>query len=418
MESICMRYLAIWQRGLTALLLLLGCTAPAVSAQVGDASPASYSPNEVLVKLSPSANPRAIAASHRLKTPQSPADQLDIQPIYRLQIGDGATPTAKAAELMSDPMVAYAEPNYIGELPEARQRSSWVVGDGVGGSVAAWAPEALRLPEAHTLTQGADVIVAVLDTGVDSSHPALAGHLVPGYDFVDLDGDPSEVGVYGRDFAYGHGTHVAGLVALAAPEAKIMPLRTLGPDGIGTIWMQVQALRYAISHGASVINLSYSFSPRSHVLDDVLAQVTCTAATDNDCRAKLRPGAIVAAASGNSGGNDREYPAADTLPGVLAVAASTQADTLADFSTYGPWVQVAAPGDHILSSVPGGYGVWSGTSMASPLAAGTAALVRAAYPGLRPVEIVTRIITTAAPLAGLVRRRVDAAAALKLALAK
>jgi len=127
----------------------------------------------------------------------------------------------------------------------------------------------------------------------------------------------------------------------------------------------------------------------------------------------------VAAASGNSGGNDREYPAADLLPGVLAVAASTETNTLADFSTYGSWVQVAAPGDRILSSVPGGgYATWSGTSMAAPLAAGSAALLRAASPGLRPAEVVTRIITTAAPMAGLVRRRVDAAAALRLSVSK
>ena len=70
---------------------------------------------------------------------------------------------------------------------------------------------------------------------------------------------------------------MAGLVALAAPDAKIMPLRTLNPDGVGTIWMQVQALRYAINHGADVINLSYSFRQRSKVLDNILAQVTCAA---------------------------------------------------------------------------------------------------------------------------------------------
>ena len=414
-----MRHLSIWQRGLAAVLLLIGFAVPAVSAQVSAAALADYSPNEVLVKLNPSANLRAIAGSHRLKIPQVAADQLDIQPIYRLQIADGATPAAKAAELLSDRMVIYAEPNYVGELPEARQRSSWVVGDGVNGYATPWAKAALRLPEAHTITRGANITVAILDTGADLSHPALAGHLVPGYDFVDLDDDASETGVYGINIAYGHGTHVAGLVALAAPDAKIMPLRTLGPDGIGTIWMQAQALRYAINHGADVINLSYSFGNRSQVLDEILAQATCTAAVDDDCRAKIRPGALVTAASGNSGGSNREYPAADLLPGVLAVAASTEANTLAVFSTYGSWVQVAAPGDRIVSSVPGGgYAIWSGTSMAAPLAAGSAALVRAAYPSMRPTDIVTRIITTGAPMAGVVRRRVDAAAALKLSATK
>jgi len=414
-----MRHLSSWQRGLAAMLLLLGFAVPGMSAHISAASPADYRPNEVLVKLNPSANRRAIAASHRLQIPQSGAAELDLQPIYRFQIADGTTPTAKAAELMGDRMVVYAEPNYIGELPEARQRPSWVVGEGIDGYATQWAPVALRLPEAHTITRGANVTVAILDTGADLSHPALAGHLVPGYDFVDLDADASEIGVYGINVAYGHGTHVAGLVALAAPEAKIMPLRTLGPDGIGTIWMQVQALRYAINHGADVINLSYSFSNRSQVLDEVLAQATCTFAIDDNCRTKIRPGALVTAASGNSGDSYREYPAADQLPGVLAVAASTETNTLAGFSTYGSWVQVAAPGERILSSIPGGgYATWSGTSMAAPLAAGSAALVRAAYPSLRPTDIVTRLITTSAPLAGSVRRRVDAAAALRLSVAK
>ena len=140
---------------------------------------------------------------------------------------------------------------------------------------------------------------------------------------------------------------------------------------------------------------------------------------DADCRAKIRPGAIITAASGNSGTNDREYPAADLLPGVLAVAASTEANTLAAFSTCGSWVQVAAPGDHILSSVPGeGYATWSGTSMASPLAAGPAALVRAACSSLQLADIAARVIMTGVPMGGLVRRRVDAAAALGRSPAK
>jgi thermitase len=410
-----MRHLWLWQRGLAAMLLLWCATLPTMSARASSDSSADYWPGEVLVKLNPSVNFRAFAASHRLKLPRSSVDQLDQQPIYRFGIADGETPPEKADALRADRMVIYAEPDYVGELPEARQRGSWAVGDGIGSYAAQWAPAALRLPEAHIVTRGANVTVAILDTGADLSHPALAGRLVPGYDFVDRDEDPSESGLYGSDIAYGHGTHVAGLVALAAPDAKIMPLRTLGPDGVGTIWMQVQALRYAINHGADVINLSYSFSNRSKVLDEVLAQVTCTTTIDDNCRTKTRPGVIVVAASGNSGANDREYPAADMLPGVLAVAASTEANTLAYFSTYGSWVQVAAPGDRILSSVPGGgYATWSGTSMATPLAAGTAALVRAACPSLRPADIATRIVTTGAALSGPVRRRVDAAAALRM----
>jgi subtilisin family serine protease len=117
--------------------------------------------------------------------------------------------------------------------------------------------------------------------------------------------------------------------------------------------------------------------------------------------------------------SSREYPAADPTPGILAVGASTSADTLASFSTYGAWVQVAAPGDNIFSTIPGGsYATWSGTSMAAPLAAGTVALLRAANPTLRPTDSVTRVATTAAAIDAPIRRRVDAAAALGMGRAK
>jgi subtilisin family serine protease len=289
-----------------------------------------------------------------------------------------------------------------------------VVGGDASDYAVQWAPAALRLPEAHTISLGANIIVATLDTGVDATHPALVDHLIPGYDFVDLDDDPSEL-AYSDGSAYGHGTHVAGLVALAAPDAKIMPLRTLDPDGVGTIWAQAQALRYAMNHGADVINLSFSFEHRSVLLDDVLGQVTCSPSVDADCRAKIRPGAIVVAAAGNSGANIREYPAADLVPGVLAIGASTQGNTLASFSTYGSWVRVAAPGDRIVSTLPGGtYAAWSGTSMATPLVAGVAAMDRAVYSTLRPKDVMMLIADTAAPLSGPVRLRVDAAATLGL----
>jgi subtilisin family serine protease len=122
---------------------------------------------------------------------------------------------------------------------------------------------------------------------------------------------------------------------------------------------------------------------------------------------------VVVAAAGNSGASIREYPAADNASGLLAVAASTEADALAAFSTYGSWVRVAAPGDRVLSSIPGGkYATWSGTSMAAPIVAGVTALTRAAYPGLRPTDTVTRVATTAAQIKADVRKRVDAAEAV------
>lgn len=387
--------------GLSMLLCFIGPT----SVRAEDDN--EYVPNQVLVKLAPTANVLTIAAAYGLSTVLGSIDQLASHPIYRLRIVDGTPPPEKAAALASNPLVIYAEPNYLGDEPEGYQQSSWSKGDDVGSYTAQWAPRVMRLPEAHSITNGAKIIVAVLDTGVDRTHPALAGRLVAGFDFVDGDLDPSEEGVYGQDMAYGHGTHVSGLVALAAPDAKIMPLRILKPDGTGDSWLLAQAVRYAFSNRASVINLSYGVTHRSMLIDDILTEVTTA-----------RPGVVVAAAAGNSGTTTPEYPAAEDVPGLLAVAASTKADKLADWSTRGAWVQVAAPGDRILSTVPldsgSAYGTWSGTSMATPLTAGTAALVRAAYPNLTPAEVATRIISTAATITGPVPRRVDAAAALGL----
>jgi subtilisin family serine protease len=402
-----------WLYSLVAAILLLCLSGVSRAAATDENTSSSYVAGEVIVTLRPGADIRAVATSYGLQP--TPREQLNGHAIYRMQIVDGAAPPTKAARLATDLRVAYAEPNYLGQTPESRQQSSWTVGGDSGGYRAQWASDKIRLPEAHTVTQGASVIVAVLDTGADLSHPALVQQLTPGFDFVDNDSDPSEIGVYGQDYSYGHGTHVAGLVAFAAPQAKIMPLRTLKPDGTGTIWAQAEALRYALDQGADVINLSFSYSTPSKLLNDILGEVTCGAPVDVDCRTGARPGVVVVAAAGNSGTRNPQYPAATWLPGVLAVAASTESDTLAAFSSYGVWVDVAAPGERILSCVPGGgYGTWSGTSMSTPLVAGTAALVRAAYPAMQPAAVAVQITTTGNIISEFVQRRIDAAVAVGL----
>jgi thermitase len=390
----------------TTVAVLIGLIVITIPVRTSHAGLSDYVANEVLVKLSPLANILNIVTAYGLNPNIGPNDQLGASPIYRLRIIDGISPLVKAAALKLDPLVVYAEPNYIGQAPEAVYQSGWSKGDDDdSGYKKQWAPDKIRLPEAHAVSRGAGVTIAVLDTGVDPSHPALAGRLVQGFDFVDLDADPSEEGVYGQDIAYGHGTHVAGLVALAAPDAKIMPLRILKPDGTGNSWLLAQAIRYAVDHGVGVMNLSYSVKQRSLLIDEVLSKVT-----------SALPGAVIAAAAGNSGGDAPEYPAAEGVPGLLAVAASTQSDSLATFSTRGAWVHVAAPGERIVSSVPldsgVAYAAWSGTSMAAPLTAGTAALVRAAQPNLKPAEVAQRIISMSAAIGGPVPHRVDAAAAV------
>jgi subtilisin family serine protease len=332
-------------------------------------------------------------------------EQLDGLPIFRLSIAKGLNVEAVVALLESNPLVVFAEANYLGEVPEGVQQSAWVKGQDEGDYMQQWAPKRLRLAEAHSVTRGAGVTVAILDTGVDPEHPALKARLVAGFDFVGLDADPSEEGVYGKDVGYGHGTHVAGLVALAAPEARIMPLRVLRPDGTGDSWLLAQGLRYLATHRVDVINISYAVSQRSLLVEELLGALVSGTAR-----------AVVVAAAGNSGGSNPEYPAAEGAPGLLAVAASTKGDRLAAFSSYGQWVDVAAPGERIVSAVPlasgSAYGAWSGTSMAAPLAAGTAALLRAVAPQLGPGEVAERLVAAGAPMRGPVGRRLDAAAAV------
>jgi subtilisin family serine protease len=124
-------------------------------------------------------------------------------------------------------------------------------------------------------------------------------------------------------------------------------------------------------------------------------------------------GAVVVAAAGNdASGSLKEYPAAEGAYGLLAIAASNASGKIAAFSNFGPWIDLAAPGDAITSAVPGGYGTWSGTSMAAPLAAGTAALVRSLDLRVAPADVVKRIKRMTSTLCGSSLRQVDAAAAV------
>jgi serine protease len=125
------------------------------------------------------------------------------------------------------------------------------------------------------------------------------------------------------------------------------------------------------------------------------------------------PYLVVVAAAGNGGDSTRQYPAAEDVDGLIAVAASTIDDILARFSTHGSWIQVAAPGEAILSTVPNGqYGTWSGTSMATPIVAGEVALLRANFPYLSNKDLARHIEDTSRDIGGDVARRIDAGRAL------
>lgn len=297
-----------------------------------------------------------------------------------------------AGQLKGDPEVVYAEPDSTVDL-EDTGFSEWAYGSTAPSNWYAYRTQPavgqLMLNQVHAQSLGRGVTVAVLDTGVDPSQPAVAGRLVSGWNYVGDDADTDDVPDAGGSAAVGHGTFVAGLVALAAPGARIMPERVLDGSGNGNVFVVAQAVLDAVAAGADVINMSFGTEHqlRSPVLIDAIDQATAA-------------GVLVVAAAGNDGNNAPHYPAA--YPDVLSVAASdTAGHSLAAFSDFGGWIDVAAPGQQIVGPVPGGgFATWSGTSMAAPFVAGEAALLLAAAPGLSVPQLTSAIESVGRPLTG------------------
>jgi thermitase len=393
-----------WRPALGALILaamLLGLVAAPAGASGGTSGTRDpIVAGEVIVRLRDAADLPAVATQYSLDP--TPIDQLSIAPLFLMRIADGVSPEVRALALAADGRVQYAESNVVGSSAEDQGSTSWSSGGSADTFVGQWAPTVMRLPQAFRVTRGAGVTVAVLDTGVDTTHPALAGHLIDGYDFVDNDTDPSEVGIAGVDRAYGHGTFVSGLVALAAPDARIMPVRVLDPNGMGDVWRLAKSMVWAAMNGADVINLSLGTNTRTHVANELISDLAVSGR-----------GIVVVAAAGNAASSQPEFPAGEGGSRVLSVGATTPIDTLASFSDFGSWVDVSAPGVSVWSTIPGGqYATWSGTSMATGLASGQAALVRAAYPYLSAQTVISRITNTARRISGPVPMRIDAGASV------
>ena len=255
-------------------------------------------------------------------------------------------------------------------------------------------------------------IVAVIDTGVDTSHPVLVPVLLPGYDFTRnqpgasefldvpqlqsgttsqgtedqqpvivqqssaaiLDQSSAAILDGGPYAAFGHGTMTTGLVHLAAPKAKILPLKAFTSDGTGYLSNIVAALYYAVQHQANVVNMSFDVSSPSSALSQAVAYAN-------------QKGVVLVAAAGNESTSTAVYPAA--LKGnVMGIASTTDWDQRSSFSNYGTTdVWIAAPGEYIISTFPGGtYASASGTSFSSPLVAGSAALLLQAKPSLHQTD--------------------------------
>jgi subtilisin family serine protease len=222
-------------------------------------------------------------------------------------------------------------------------------------------------------SQGLGATVAVLDTGATFWHPALAGHYVSGFNEIAPGTSPDDIADGVTNVALGHGTMVAGIVAVIAPQASIMPIRVLNADGIGSIVNVVQGIHDAVDNGATIINCSFDCATPSRALREAVIYATLH-------------GALVVAAAGNQGTNTRHYPAAYET--VLAVGSVEADNTFSTFSNYGRDVDVEAPGDGIYSTYyTGGYASWSGTSFAAPFVSGLGALLAGDNPYLGPHAI-------------------------------
>ncbi|MFB9994511.1 S8 family serine peptidase [Deinococcus oregonensis] len=226
----------------------------------------------------------------------------------------------------------------------------------------------VNVPETQAFEAGKGVTIALLDSGVDLTHPMLRGVLLPGHDFVDGDENPSEEGDE-TDLIYGHGTAVAGVLQQMAPAARILPLRVLGTGGSGQAAHVAQAIRLAVDQGAHIINLSVAGSVSSEGVRAALQY----AANRN---------VLVVAASGNNGESAPQAPAdalnqKNTLGAFgLSVTAVDQSGNLPSWSNRGGEVQ--APGVDILTSYPGRRLVRaSGSSFAAPVVSGALALALA-----------------------------------------
>ncbi|MDO8689684.1 MAG: S8 family serine peptidase, partial [Dehalococcoidia bacterium] len=313
-------------------------------------------------------------------------DSIPVLGVTKLRVAPGKEQEAIAA--LKSAGAQMAEPNYLRRIAFVPNDPLFACGTGVVSCQ--WNMSKINAPSAWDITMGSsNIIVAVVDTGIDTSHPDRPQNLILGADYI---ADPTGATKVSGD-PQGHGTHVSGIVAArtnngigaagVAPGASLMSVRVLDASGSGDTDTTAKGIVYAVDHGAKVVNLSLSGFDSSTVEEDAV----------NYAYSK---GVMIVAAAGNcfvagSGclvANPMMYPAA--LPHVVAVAATDSSDNHTFYSEEGSYVDLAAPGggsssDAIWSTCTGSnYCQKAGTSMASPHVAGVAALVWSVNPSLTP----------------------------------
>jgi thermitase len=422
---------------LVAVGLVVSAFTARPSAQARSAGPSVA--GEILVKFRPGVAATAKADAHRLAggTRRNEIVRTGIQ----LVAVPSADPSAAIARYQRNPNVLYAEPNFIRSVPAPSShtpgsevvpgdyyfREQWALHNSgqefycipwIFGDLCLYVgtPDAdIDAPEAWAMSTGSPaVIVAVIDTGIDYTHPDLAANYAGGYNFAAGDANPMD--------DHGHGTHVSGTIAAAldnltgdpaaaegvvgiAPNARILGYKVCAADGTCSDFAIEQAVARAITDGAKVINMSLGSAEYSQSLDDAVQDA-------------WNAGLVIVAAAGNNGTTDPFYPAA--LDNVISVGAFDEDDRRAAFSNYGTKVDISAPGNVIMSTYPliacpaselpgnsGCYTWQSGTSMAAPHVAGAAALVWSRTDVTTNRQVVDILLRSADPQ-GVASERLDA----------
>ncbi len=374
----------------------------------------AFAPGRILVRFQPDVNPQNLNELF-IEENLTPLRVLQPLGVHLMAVTPGKEWTT-VQRLNQDNRVAYAELDWLFHADR-------IPNDTYYGSYQ-WNMRKIGMENAWDLTTGSSsVIVAVLDTGVDLTHPDLVSNITSGYDFANNDADPSD--------DEGHGTHVAGIVAAAgnngqgvagvAWNTQIMPVKVLGSDGSGYSSDIAQGMTWAVDHGADILNLSLGSESSSSTMQDAVNYAA-------------NAGALIVASAGNSynDGNPVTYPAAYNH--VLAVGASGDKDERADYSETGYFVDVVAPGGNPSSNYDADPNHWilstywrgsgysyvqiAGTSQAAPHVAGLAALMLALNPSLSSDQVESIIENTAVDLGSPGRDdefgygRIDAEAAL------
>ncbi len=316
----------------------------------------------------------ALARRHGLARISSQAFPLLGATIGLFRIADRRSPGTASREFAADPGVRSVQPNFRYVLQE-----QMAVGE---GDPAQYALAKLRLPEAHAIARGDNVTIAVIDSGIDVSHPELANSIADSFDALGTQAGP-----------HAHGTGIAGAIAAharlmgSAPAVRILAIRAFGATSGGAesnSYVILRSIDYAALHGAQIINMSFA-GPKDAVIARALA-------------ATAERQIVMVAAAGNGGAKSPPlYPAAD--PHVIAVSATDAQDRLLPASNRGGYVAIAAPGADIFLPAPDQkYQVVSGTSFSAAYVSGIAALVLERNPALRPDGLRAILVATARDL--------------------